>query len=162
MLAGVPTDAERALREACDFLQHIQQTALMATRAGELAESIYEQGRYGDAEVWTHLARDSAGSDDLDAALSWRPVQAKILARQGEIDEAEQLARETLELVARTDSVNRHADSFLALAEILGIAGYQKRAEEMIRNALDLYERKGNLASADRARTLLRHTALIE
>jgi tetratricopeptide (TPR) repeat protein len=143
-------------------LEQVHQIALLATRAGELAQSIYEQGRYEDAEVWTRVARESAGSDDLDAALSWQPVQAKILARQGEIEEAERLARQTLELVARTDSVNRHADSFIALAEILGLAGNQDGAEEMIRSALELYELKGNLASADRARALLRDTALIE
>jgi class 3 adenylate cyclase len=162
MLAAIPAQAERALREGCEFLQEHHQIALLATRAGELAESIYEQGRYEDAEVWTRVAQDSAGSDDLDAALSWQPVQAKILARQGEIDGAERLARETLELVGRTDSVNRHADALMALAEILGIAGHQDRAEEMIRNALQLYELKGNLACAERARALLRDTALIE
>jgi len=161
-LAGMPAEAELALREACEFLQARQQTAMLATRAGELAESIYEQGRYEDAEVWTRLARDSAGSDDLDAALSWQPVQAKILARQGEIDAAERLARQTLELAARTDSVNRQADSFMALAEILGIAGQQDGAEGLIRKALHLYGLKGNLASADRARALLRDAALME
>jgi DNA-binding SARP family transcriptional activator/tetratricopeptide (TPR) repeat protein len=162
MLAGKPAEAEQALREGCEVLQQLHQIAVLATRAGELAQSIYEQGRYADAEVWTRVARDCAGSDDLDAALSWQPVQAKILARQGKIEEGERLARQTLELVSRTDSVNRHADSFMALAEILGIAGYQERAEEMIRNALNLYELKGNLPSGGRARELLRDTALIE
>jgi tetratricopeptide (TPR) repeat protein len=162
MLVGMPAQAERALRESCEFLEQVHQIALLATRAGELAQSIYEQGRYEDAEVWTRVARESAGSDDLDAALSWQPVQAKILARQGELEQAERLARQTLELVARTDSVNRHADSFIALAEILGLAGNQDGAEEMIRRALELYKVKGNLASADRARALLRDTALIE
>ena len=162
MLARMPAQAERSLQNGCEFLRLHHQIALLATRAGELAESIYEQGRYGDAEVWTRVARESAGSDDLDAALSWQPVQAKILARQGELDGAERLARETLELVGRTDSVNRHADSLMTLAEILGLAGHQDGAEEMVRDAVDLYELKGNLASADRARALLHDTALIE
>ncbi len=162
MLASMPAQAEQALREGCEFLQQHHQVAPLATRAGELAQSIYEQGRYEDAETWTRLARGSAGSDDLDAALSWQPAQAKVLARQGRIEEAERLARQTLELVARTDSLNRHADSFMALAEVLGIATRSDEAEDMVRSALGLYELKGNLASADRVRALLPEATLAE
>jgi len=162
MLASMPAQAERALRESCEFLQQHHQIAPLATRAGELAQSIYEQGHYEDAEAWTRVARDSAGSDDLDAALSWQPVQAKILARHGRSEEAERLARQTLELVARTDSLNRHADSFMALAEVLGIANRSDEAEEMVRSALGRYELKGNLASAERVRALLPDPALAE
>jgi DNA-binding SARP family transcriptional activator len=162
MLAGIPQAAEKSLLECCEFLQQAGQTALLATRAGELAQSIYEQGRYSEAEVWTRQASDTAGSDDVDAALSWRPVQAKIAARQGRIDEAERLARETLELVGRSDSVNRQADSFMAAAEIHEIAGGKDEAEAIIRRALNLYELKGNIASADRARALLPDAALAQ
>ena len=162
MLASMPAQAERALREGCEFLQQNHQIALLATRAGELAQSIYEQGRYEEAESWTRVARESAGSDDLDAALSWQPVEAKILARHGRIEEAERLARQTLELVARIDSLNRHADSAMALAEVLGIANRNDEAEEMVRSALSLYELKGNLASSERVRALLPDAALAE
>ena len=162
MLARLPGEAEQALLENCELLQQLGQTAVLATRSGELAESIYQQGRYADAEVWTRLARDSAGSDDRDAALSWQPVHAKILARRGKIEKAEQLARQTLELAALTDSISRQADSCMALAEILGIAGRSDEAEGMFRTALGLYEMKGNVASAERARTLLPDAALAE
>jgi class 3 adenylate cyclase/tetratricopeptide (TPR) repeat protein len=162
MLASLPAQAERALRESCEFLQQHHQIAPLATRAGELAQSIYEQGRYDDAEAWTRVARDSAGNDDLDAALSWQTVQAKIAARYGRIEEAERLARQTLELVTRTDSLNRHADSLMALAEVLEIANRSDEAEKMVRSALGLYELKGNLASAERVRALLPDPALAE
>ncbi len=162
ILADFPGDAERTLLECCASLQERGQTAVLATRAGELAHAIYEQGRYEEAEVWTRLASSSAGTDDLDAALSWQPVQAKILARQGKVGEAELLARETLKLVSRSDSANRNADACMALAEILGIADRQAEAEEATRTALRLYEQKGNLASAGRARARLPHAALIE
>src|SRR4029077_19967881 len=94
MLAREPANAEQALRKGCEVLQQLHQIAVLATRAGELAQSIYEQGRYAEAEVWTRLAQDCAGGDDLDAALSWQPVQARIWARQGKIDEGERLARQ--------------------------------------------------------------------
>ena len=162
MLADMPQDAEQTLLKCCEALQERGQTAVLATRAGELAQAIYEQGRYEEAEIWTGLASDSAGSDDLDAALSWQPVQAKLLARQGKIDEAERLARATLELAGRSDSVNRNADSLMALGEILDLADRQGEAEEVIRAALRLYDEKGNLASAGRARGRLPDAALTE
>jgi len=162
MLADIPRDAEQTLLECCASLQQRGQTAVLATRAGELAHAIYEQGRYEEAQVWTRLARESAGADDLDAALSWKPVQAKVLARQGKIDEAELLARETLKLVSRSDSANRNADTFMALAEVLTLADRHGEAEDATRKALRLYQQKGNLASADKARTMLPAAALAE
>jgi tetratricopeptide (TPR) repeat protein len=155
LLAGIPEVAERALRKACALLQEQRQTAVLATRAAELAVALYEQGRYDEAAEWMHLARESAGGDDLDAALTRQPVEAKLLARQGELGEAERLARATLELVSRTDALNRHAEAFLALGEILERAGSKREAEEKITQALALYDRKGNAVAAARVRRRL-------
>ena len=162
MLADRPEKAEELLRECCELVQQLHQTPVLATRAGELAAAIYEQERYGEAEIWTELARDSAGTDDLDAAVSWQPVHAKILARRGALSEAEGLARETVERVQRTDSISRTADSLLALAEVLRIAGRAEAAQEVVQEAARLYESKGNIVSADRARLLVPDATLAE
>ncbi len=162
MLAGRPAEAERALRESCELLRQLRQTALLATRAAELAEAIYQQRRYEEAENWTRVAQDSAGEDDLDAALYWHPVRAKTMARQGRIEEGERLCNETLELVSRTDALNRHADSLLALAEILRIADRDDEAGDVTRDAVRFYEMKGNIVSAGRARSLLGDRAVVE
>jgi tetratricopeptide (TPR) repeat protein len=161
MLAGAPGRAEQALRRSCAVLQEQQQIQVLATRAGELAESLYAQGRYDGAEEWARLAGESAGKDDLDAALSWQPVQAKLLARGGSMEEAERLARETLALAAPTDGLNRTANAFLALAEVLRVAGRDTEAMDAAHRALSLYERKGNIASAEHARTFLLEFAAI-
>jgi tetratricopeptide (TPR) repeat protein len=155
MFAGFPDLAEVALRTSCTALQHNQQIPVLATRAAELADAIYEQGRYEEAETWIRLARESAGSDDLDAAFVSHYVHAKVLARVGAVDEAERLAGEALNLVARTDALNRHGDSLLALAEILRLQDRENEADEQIRRALRLYEQKGNVVSAERAKTML-------
>jgi tetratricopeptide (TPR) repeat protein len=162
MLAGRPWEAELSLRACCDHLEEIQQTSVLATRAGELADTIAEQGRYADAEAWTQVARDFTGREDLDAQLSWQPVQAKILASRGETREAERLAREALELVRRTDALNRHADVLLVLAEILRLTARRDEAAELVEDALRLYERKGNTVGADRTRALLGEAAIAE
>ena len=160
MFARSPELAEEALREACTNLQQHGQTALLATRAADLANAICEQGRYEEAEIWIRLARESAGSDDLDAAFAWRYVRAKILTRLGPIEESEQVAREALDLVVRTDALNRHGDSLLALAEILRLQNRDNEADEQIRGALRLYEQKGNVVSAERAKAMLLEGAI--
>jgi hypothetical protein len=73
----------------------------------------------------------------------------------GVVDEGEQLAREAVDLVARTDALNRQGDSLLALAEILHLQGSEDKALESIRGALRLYEQKGNVVSAERAKAML-------
>ena len=162
MFAGAPDLAEDALRQTCTTLQQQGHTAILATRAADLADAICEQGRYEEAETWIRLARESAGADDLDAAFAWRYVRAKVLARLGAVDEGDRLAREAVDLVARTDALNRHGDSLLALAEILHVQGSEDEALENIRGALRLYEQKGNVVSAERAKAMLLEGAIPE
>ena len=84
------------------------------------------------------------------------------MTRVGAIDEAEQLAREALDLVVRTDALNRHGDSLLALAEVLHVQGSQDKALDNIRAALRLYEQKGNVVSAEQAKAMLLEGAFPE
>jgi len=153
--AGFPDRAEQALRECCAILQDRQQTQVLASRAGELAEALYAQGLYDAAEEWTNRARESAGEDDLDAALSWQPVETKLLARRGKLEEAEVLAQATLDLAAKTDGPNHKANAYLALAVIDRLSGREEEARDAVSNACSLYEEKENVVAAVRARTLL-------
>jgi tetratricopeptide (TPR) repeat protein len=125
---------------------------VLATRAAELAAALYDLGRYDEAYEWIRVARESAGDDDLDAALTRNPIEAKLLVRQGKLDKAQVLARGTLELVSETDELNRHAEALLALAEILEHAGSKREAENLINQALSLYDKKENAAAAARVR----------
>jgi tetratricopeptide (TPR) repeat protein len=133
------------------LLEQLHQTAVFATRAAELAAALYELGRYDEASQWIRVARESAGDDDLDAALTRNPIEAKLLARQGELHKAQVLARGTLELVSETDALNRHAEALLALAEFLEHAESKLEAEDLINQALRLYDKKENVAAAARA-----------
>ena len=155
LLAGSPAQAEELLQESCRQLQESRHTAVLATRAAELAAVLFEQGRYDDAAAWVRVAHRSAGADDLDAALSRQPVEARILARDGALTDAERLARETVSLVSRTDGLIRHAEALLALAEILELADCHTEAATALRDTLALFEQKGNLVAADRVRARL-------
>jgi hypothetical protein len=89
------------------------------------------------------------------AHVAWRSTRAKTLARRGKQAEAERLVREAVELIAETDAVNLHAQTLLALAEVLTAADRADEAAERGREALRLYEAKGNVVMAERARARL-------
>ena len=80
-----------------------------------------------------------------------------MLARRGELEEGERLAREAVALAAETDMLNMHADALVDLAEVLALAGGRTPAE--LEQALALYERKGNLVMAERTRSRLAELA---
>ena len=84
-----------------------------------------------------------------------RAGRAKLLARRGDLDEAEALAREAVALAAETEFVDLRGDSLLALAEVLRLAGRTDEAAEAMRQALALWEAKGNVIYAERTRALL-------
>jgi DNA-binding SARP family transcriptional activator len=152
LAAGAPDVAVRALRDACALLEDTRQTSVLATRAAELANALYELGRYDEASEWAQRAGESSGDDDLDAILTRQPVEAKISARLGRAGDAERLARGVVGLAARTDALNRRAESLLALAEVLQLAGAEQEARQHVAPALRLFEQKGNIAAARRVR----------
>ena len=85
--------------------------------------------------------------------MLWRQVKAKVLARRGEHAEAERLAREAVAIGDETDMLDAQGDAYADLAEVLLLAGKPDEAAGALEQALERYERKGNLVSAERART---------
>jgi DNA-binding SARP family transcriptional activator len=162
MLAGHPDKAAEALRASCELAQRLGQTPLLATRAGTLAAAMYAQQQYDEAARWVDLARESAGPDDLDAALSWQPVQTMLLARRGELDDAEDLARATVASARTTDSLIRQGDSLMVLAAVLGAGAKDDEATALVGQAVRVYERKGNIVAAERARALFASATVAE
>jgi acyl dehydratase len=58
-------------------------------------------------------------------------------------------------LAEATDDINVHGDALRALAEVLRLAERPGEAAPVIQEALNLYEQKGNVVSAGKARALL-------
>jgi tetratricopeptide (TPR) repeat protein len=157
-LTGDPDAAEDVLRATCETLLEMRDLSNLATHAADLAEALYVQGRYDEAEAWTRTSETHASRDDLTAEPSWRSVRAKVLARRGDAAEAENLAREAVRLAAKTDALNERARVELDLAETLRIAGRGGEAAAHVMQAVDLYVLKGNTAAGGRARRLLAET----
>jgi Flp pilus assembly protein TadD len=152
MLAGQPAAAEERLRLGYRRLQEMGERALLATTAAMLAQAIQAQGRHQEAESFCLVSERTAAAEDIPTQLVWRSVRAKLLGREGRVGEAETLAREAVRLAEPTDLLTMHADALVDLAEILGLRGRSAVADAAARQALALYQRKGDRASPARAR----------
>ena len=157
MLAGDPAAAEQHLRSACETLERMGEKGYLATRLGCLAEAVYRQGRYAEAEQITVRVEAEAALDpsDIDLPIRWRTVRAKVLARRGDHSAAETLAREAVSLIARTDWLNYRAGVHEDLSEVLLQAGRVEEAQAALNEAMHLYERKENVVAARRLRARL-------
>ena len=85
----------------------------------------------------------------------WRSARGRALARLGQVDESEALAREAVARARATDNIDIIAHTLDALAETLRAAGRGGEARKAQTEALLLYERKGNVVMAGRVRELL-------
>jgi predicted ATPase len=151
LLAGDPAASETALRRGYEIAAVIPAHA--SPIAALLAEAVLAQGRYDEAEEFARIAED--GAYDIDSQIRWRRVRAKLEADSGDLERAVELAREAVELAGRTDVPNLHAGALIDLAEVLHLSGRSAEADAAIREAVMLYERKGNVVSAERATALL-------
>src|SRR5207249_3402218 len=96
-----------------------------------------------------------AATYDAGAQFLWRAVRGKALARLGALDEGERLARRAAELAAVTDSVSQRAHVLFDLAEVLRMSGRGDEAVEAVDEAVELLEKKGNVAAGRRAHAVL-------
>jgi DNA-binding SARP family transcriptional activator len=152
MLAQRPEVAEEALRESCIAAERLHESAQLANRAAELADVLYMQGQYEEAESWAIVSERNSATDDRSAQAAWRGALAKVRARAGAAQEGEELAREEVALTSATDSLNDQARALLDLAEVLRVADRQDEANEATRSGIALLDRKGNVVAAERAR----------
>ena len=153
-LAGDFPAAERTLREQCAYLEAIGDRAHLAVRAAKLAEAIFRQGRFDEAEEWAALSRANAASDDQSAQVILGIVQMKLLARTGAVSDARDLAEEVVRLAESTDGLNQIAAARVAMAEVLRAAGLDDEAHRSLEDAVRVYEEKENVVGARRARAI--------
>jgi len=152
MLAGDAATAEAHLRRDYLRLEEMGERNMLATTAAFLAQALAALGRGDEAERFIEASREAAGGEDLSAQMVWQGLRARILAARGHLREAEELARSAVALAARTDFLNQHGDALLELAVVLDHGGRTPEVRAAVGEAIDLYQRKGNLVNAARAR----------
>ena len=98
------------------------------------------------------MSDKAAPPDDLLSQVGWRATRAKLLAWDGRLDDADELADEAVRLARKTDDLNLRANAAMAQAEVLELSGASEEALATRAEAVVLYDRKGNRVAAEEAR----------
>ncbi len=153
--AGDPVAAAEFGAEGFRLHEELGDPGFLSNAAGTLALAIYALDQLDEADAWAGRAKELGSSDDADKEMLWRRVRAKVLARRGEHADGERLALEAVAICDETDRLDAQGDVYSDLAEVLLLAGRAEEAAVALEQALERYERKGNVVSAQRARARL-------
>jgi predicted ATPase len=160
LLAGDLEAAERIFRSGYEALVSLGEKLNLSSIAVSLAETLYLQGRDDEAEELTVESEEASSADDVWAQVAWRCTRAKILARRGDVEDAERLVREAVELITPTDALTMHAHALISLAQVLAARDKLEEATDHAAEAVRLYEAKGNVVAAEKARAVFESGAL--
>jgi class 3 adenylate cyclase/tetratricopeptide (TPR) repeat protein len=155
MVRGDWLAAERGLRHGFEELAAMGDKNYLAITAGWLAHCLYALGRYDEAETFAAVCENSAARSWVAAQVLWRGARAMLLARGGNVESGEALAREAVDLALRTDRVDTQTDALMDLVEVLRLGGRQNEAALLVADALRRYELKEVHPAAARAQALL-------
>ncbi|HXV95750.1 MAG TPA: BTAD domain-containing putative transcriptional regulator [Gaiellaceae bacterium] len=155
LLFGDAEFAEREARAGYERLEAAGDKSFRSTMATVLAEALLQLDRREEAEQLAGIALALASVDDVATQARARAVHAKILAAKRDFDGAERVAREALEHSQDTDDLDMRAFVLLSVAEVLRLAGRDDEAKAGFEEAAALSDRKGNVMTANQARTRL-------
>ena len=152
--AGDSARAAEVGLEGVAALDALGERGWLSTVAGHTAEALYRLGRDDEAWQLTDKAEEAGAADDVITQMLIRQVRAKLLARRGELDEAERLGREAVAWGEPTDALEYKANSLRDLAIVLSAAGKAKEAIAALDQAHPLYEEKGHTVGIARVEEL--------
>ncbi|MGA9159587.1 MAG: adenylate/guanylate cyclase domain-containing protein [Actinomycetota bacterium] len=152
-LAGDPVAAAEILRESCEALESLGETAFLSTHATMLAELEVERGNLTEADRWIELAERTGSPDDHHTQVGIQRARGLVLSARGDPSAGDHLRR-SVELIDETDMSPWRVETRIALARWLG-SREPETAARVIEEALELAEAKGATALADRCRRAL-------
>ncbi|MBO0817666.1 MAG: hypothetical protein J2P30_21260, partial [Actinobacteria bacterium] len=150
-LSGDLEAAERELRKDYQTLERMGERNYISTTAGMLAEVLYRQGSYREAAEFAAICHRLASPDDVASQFMWRCVRAKLLAREGQHEQAGAIIVEAIELIGGSDWLDGQGNGFMDLAEVCRLGGRVGDALEALAQASARFAAKGNIVSARRA-----------
>jgi predicted ATPase/DNA-binding SARP family transcriptional activator len=151
LITGDPAAAERYARRGIEEFQAMGEHRLVHDLIGVLADALYEQGRFEEAQQLL----DQAGTRPWNTVYSTWLTEAKLLARHGQFTAARTLAGQAETRLPPTSSGMLRANALKARAEVERLAGAPGPAAASLRAALDIYEQQRAIALAGQARTAL-------
>ncbi len=152
--AGDWARGERALREGYEMLEQAGNKAFLSEAALCLGDAVLRQGKLDEAERWSEIGEEVTAEDDVFGAARWLTLRARVKAARGDLAAAESFARGAVDVPIAGEFLEVAADARLALAEALRLQG-KPEAPSMAAEALELYERKGNVIGAARVREFI-------
>jgi predicted ATPase/DNA-binding SARP family transcriptional activator len=161
LLAGNAAEAERSLRLGYLALEQMGDRSLLSTTAAYLARAILAQGRDQEAARYAARSDELAAAADVSTQAIWRGVQACVLARTGQLEDAERLARTAVALLEASDFVNHQGEALLDLATVLEYDRRPNAAGAALRASLSHFEHKGNTVAAGQVRNRLARIAAL-
>ena len=154
LMAGNAAEGERILREGARDLTSMRSSSAKLI-ANMHAFALYQLERYDEAAEVAAAVAGLPGYDDVSGAGLSLSVRAMVAARRGRFEEGDRLAREAIALLDDGDFINDQADAWIALAEVLELAGRTDEAADAVREALDRFRRKGNVVQGAAAEARL-------
>jgi class 3 adenylate cyclase/tetratricopeptide (TPR) repeat protein len=154
-LAGDLVTAEREVQADLDFLALRGETYFLSSMAAQLSCIVRGLGDDARALELSMTAEQAAAEDDTVSHIMWRVARAPLIARSGDLLEAESLARRAIELARSTDAPIFLADALVELGSVLGLSDRAEEARAAIDEAIALYVEKGDTVSTARARRRL-------
>jgi class 3 adenylate cyclase/tetratricopeptide (TPR) repeat protein len=151
-LAGDLEAAAEELGEAQAILEGLGERGGLSTVEAFLAEVQWARGCEDEAARLAELLEGRVSLDDVLVHVLARGVRAKALAAKGRTREAERLAKDAVVLAETGDSPTLVAHALVNLAEVLRVGGLPSLGP--LRQAVGLYDQKGDVVSAARAHEL--------
>ncbi len=148
LLAGDLQTARAELIRDYDALAAIDETFFRSTIAGQLAGVLQRLGETADARRYADVAAEIGDDDDILTQVLWRLARARLAAGAGEAEDAERYAAEAIERADRTTDGLLRAEAYETLGDVLEALGRRESAGPPWREALQLYEAKGDVVSA--------------
>jgi class 3 adenylate cyclase len=161
LLAGEPELAEATFRDICAILEEVRDEAALSTVAADLGRVLCLQGSFDEAPEWSRLAQEHAPIGDKIAQVDSPRPPATLLAHEGRVRAAENVILDALRMIQTTDALGHQGDVLLDVAAVLSSAGRYPEAGQKIQEALVLYERKEDTASARIAQARLAAVAVV-
>ncbi|HEX5591552.1 MAG TPA: adenylate/guanylate cyclase domain-containing protein [Candidatus Limnocylindrales bacterium] len=140
--------AEQDLRRDYEALAALDESYFRSTIAAFLARTLWAAGQPEEALAFSQIAEQLGDVDDVQTQVPWRSARGRVLAARGEHEAARRLASEAVELANGTSDLILRADALADLAEVLEATGDHESAGPPFREALGLYEQKGDVVSA--------------
>jgi class 3 adenylate cyclase/tetratricopeptide (TPR) repeat protein len=153
--AGDLAAAEGVLRSSLELLERLDDRGYSPTVALQLADFLYQAGRYDEIEALCEKGRAYTTPDDLVNFFYLDLIEGGACARRGQHTKAEEKARRAVALADTTDFYGIRGTGRLRLAEVLALAGKTSEASHEAADGLAHYRAKGDLASDAVARERL-------